>query len=216
MRIFSNLLPTTFRHSSQPLADFNVQFGKVVAGLLDEEPSQWTNSTQTSALNLSMIINTLICEIDNLEKNQSPTDLVEELLKLIERKIVPNPADKFKGKLDIITNCVVSEGCAVNCEPLLTMRTAPASHLMKSIEDWSNQTLPNFFSPKLQERSPGIEKRRFNKFPSRLLIAPNRIFRNSDWVMEEFSQQGVRAILFCLKSQKFYLFNNSPKLSIHF
>ena len=90
--------------------------------------------------------------------------------------------------MDIITNCVVTEGCAVNCEPVLTMRTDPAPHLMKSIEDWSNRTLPNFFSPILQERSPGVEKRRFSEFPSRLLIAPNRLFRNADWVIEEFSQ----------------------------
>ena len=89
-------MPTTFRNAPQPLADFNVQFGKLVAGLMDEDPRTWT-SCGKSSINLSMIVNTLGCEIENLERTHSPVDLIEELLRLVERKIIPSPTDKFKG-----------------------------------------------------------------------------------------------------------------------
>ena len=187
LRIFSTLLPTTFRNSAQPLADFNVQFGKLVAGLMEEDPVTWTSSGR-SALNLSMIVNTLGCEIANLERTHSPVDLVDELLRLIERKMVPTPIDKFKGVIDTIVTCVMSGGCSISDSPLFIMRTTVAPHLMKAIEDWADRTLENFYSPKLQERAPGVQKRRFQTFPSKLLIAPNRIFRNADWVMEEYGE----------------------------
>jgi len=79
----------------------------------------------------------------------------------------------------------MSSGCSVSESPIFVMRTNPAPHLMKAIEEWADQTLENFFSPKLQERSPGVQKRRFQAFPAKLLIAPNRHFRNADWVIEE-------------------------------
>ena len=185
--MYSNLLPTLFRNSARPLADINVQMAKVVAGLMDEEPVTWTSSAR-SAINLSMIFNTLGCEIANLERTHAPPDLVEELLRLIERKIIPTPSDKFKATLDKITTCIMSEGCAVNSTDMFVMRTQVAPHLMKAIEDWSSKTLDNFFSPRLQERSPGLERKRFRTFPSKLLIAPNRLFRNADWVIEEYPE----------------------------
>ena len=54
------------------------------------------------------------------------------------------------------------------------------------IKAWSNEPLENFFSPKLQEESPAQRTRRFTVFPNKLLIAPQRYFRSSEWVNEEY------------------------------
>jgi hypothetical protein len=81
-----------------------------------------------------MIFSTLHCEIANLDQTHNPVDLVEELLRLIEEKLAPSPADKFQGKTDNIINCILSGGIAITSSTLFIIKTTVAQHLAKAIE----------------------------------------------------------------------------------
>ena len=59
-------------------------------------------------------------------------------------------------------------------------------NLTQALETWGNESIERFFSPILQEESPATRSRRFKVFPNKLLIAPERYYKNSDWITEEY------------------------------
>ena len=59
-------------------------------------------------------------------------------------------------------------------------------NLTQALEFWGNESIERFFSPILQEESPATRSRRLKVFPNKLLIAPERYYKNSDWITEEY------------------------------
>ena len=186
MSIYSSLIPHFFEKTTHPLSDFNVQFGKVVNGLLHDVPSEWS-STHSSSLSLAMIFNILSIEIENfLAHNVCPVDLVKQLLEIIRQKLSPSPSLKFRSSIQEIVTCILSGGVSVKNIDQFMIEVPIKQTLEQALEDWSTEPLESFFSPNLQEQAPAQRNRKFTVFPDKLLIAPQRYFKNSEWVNEEY------------------------------
>ncbi|CBY12040.1 unnamed protein product [Oikopleura dioica] len=188
MRIYSSLTKHIFNQSENPVDDFNLQFGKIVSSLMDDDPRNWT-SKQCSSLNLKMICHKLQMQLTDIDQVLDPVQLVSFLLKLISTELNPSPADKFAAELDTFTKCILSDAEAMNTTNSSVVEIQAGESISKALEDWATFTEHNFFSPQLRERSPAQIRRRFRSFPSKLLISCPRYFKDTEWVVKEVAQK---------------------------
>ena len=185
MGVYTENIRSFFMDSGHLLADFNLQFAKLINGLLNIEPATWS-SAQSSSLSLGMLFNILAIEMETVEQELSPMVLISQLFDVIKRKLSPNPCGVFEFKVEEQITCVISGGVSARKIDQRFIEVGLKQSLNEALEVWSNDQLEDFFSPSLQCQSPGLRSRKFLSAPDELIISVKRFFKNNNWIQEEY------------------------------
>ena len=133
-----------------------------------------------------MLFNILSVEIDSIDEDLSPSNIISQIFDVMKRKLSPSPVSSFDFMIAEQITCVLSGGVSTRSVNSRMMEVTLKPTMQEALESWANEELDDFFSPTMQCQSPGLRCRKLVEAPDQLIISVKRFFKNNNWVDEEY------------------------------
>ena len=95
-----------------------------------------------------MLFNILSVEMESIDEQLSPSNIINQFFDVMHRKLAPSPIADFSFKIEEQITCVLSGGISARTVDARLIEVKLKATLQEALEEWSNEQLEDFFSPR--------------------------------------------------------------------